>query len=234
MTLGGNRLGVAGGYTRTDLSIAARGSDARVETKQVLGYAGGTLGPVALRTAVGYAWTNADVTRSVNFPGFAAVSRSDYDGNVLHGVVEAGLPVAALGGTVEPFGTLELYRVKTDGFAESNSAIALNGRATQETFKLTTLGLRGQTPIATGLSARTRIGWQHVLGDVQPRSLVQFAGGGAGFAVLGAPLSRDAALASLDLAWQPTERLTITSGYAGSIGGASDDSRFRLTVALGF
>ncbi|MEG3083745.1 autotransporter domain-containing protein [Sphingomonas sp. PB2P12] len=233
VALDGARLGVAGGYTRTDLSIATRGSDAEVETKQVLGYAGGVLGPVALRTAVGYAWTNADVTRGIAFPGFAAVSRSKYDGDVLHGFVEAGLPAAMFGGTVEPFAGIEHYRVHTDGFAETSSAVALIGRGTRETFTLTTLGIRGQTPITEGLSARSRIGWQHALDDVAPRSLVQFASGGQAFQVSGAPLSRDAALVSLDLAWQPAERLTITSGYSGSIGGASEDNRFRVTLSLG-
>ena len=233
LALDGALLGVAGGYSRTDLSIATRGSTAEVETKQVLGYAGGTLGPVAVRTAAGYAWTSADVTRGIAFPGFAAVARSNYDGDVLHGFVEAGLPTAMFGGTVEPFAGIELYRVHTDGFAETNSAVALTGRDASEVFTLTTLGMRGQTPIAQGLSARLRIGWQHALGDVTPRSLVRFAGGGQTFQVSGAPLSRDAALVSLDLAWQPVERLTITSGYSGSIGGASEDNRLRIMVSLG-
>ena len=233
LALDGARLGVAGGYSRTDLSIATRGSDAEDETKQVLGYAGGTLGPVALRTAAGYAWTSADVTRGIVFPGFAAVARSNYDGDVLHGFVEAGLPTPMFGGTVEPFAGIELYRVHTDGFAETNSAVALTGRDTREVFTLTTLGMRGQTPIAEGLSARSRIGWQHALGDVTPSSLVRFAGSSQTFQVSGAPLSRDAALVSLDLAWQPVERLTITSGYSGSIGGVSEDNRLRVMVSLG-
>ncbi len=232
VALDGARLGVAGGYSQTDLSIATRGSDADVETRQVLGYAGGTLGPVALRTAAGYAWTSANVTRGIAFPGFAAVARSNYDGDVLHGFVEAGLPASMFGGTVEPFAGIELYRVHTDGFAETNSAVALTGRDTKEVFTLTTLGVRGQTPIAEGLSARSRIGWQHALGDVAPTSRVRFAGGQT-FQVSGAPLSRDAALVSLDLAWQPAERLTITSGYSGSIGGASEDNRLRIMVSLG-
>lgn len=233
LALDGARLGVAGGYSRTDLSIATRGSDAEVETKQVLGYAGGTLGPVTLRTAAGYAWTSADVTRGIAFPGFAAVARSNYDGNVLHGFVEAGLPTPLFGGTVEPFAGIELYRVHTDGFAETSSAVALTGQNAKEVFTLTTLGMRGQTPIAEGLSARSRIGWQHALGDITPSSLVRFAGNSQTFQVSGAPLSRDAALVLLDLAWQPVERLTITSGYSGSIGGASEDNRLRVMVSLG-
>ena len=33
---------------------------------------------------------------------------------------------------------------------------------------------------------------------------------------------------------RPIERLTITSGYAGMIGGRGDDSTFRIMAALAF
>ena len=94
--------------------------------------------------------------------------------------------------------------------------------------------MRGQTPIVEGLSARSRIGWQHVLDRTDPQSTLRFASGNVPFAVAGAPLSRDAAAVALDLAWTPTQRLTITSGYSGVIGGRSDDSIFRIMGSLAF
>lgn len=200
----------------------------------MLGYAGGAFGPATLRTIVGYAWTKTDTARSLAFPGFAGRASARYDGDVLHGVVEAGIARPLMSGTIEPFAGVELYRVHTDAFVEGTSAIALAGRDTIETFSLTTIGVRGQTPIVRGLSARSRIGWQHVLGDARPQAVLQFAGGSVPFAVSGAPLSRDSAAVALDLAWQPVERLTITSGYSGSIGGAGDDSRLRISLAFGF
>jgi hypothetical protein len=45
------------------------------------------------------------------------------------------------------------------------------------------------------------------------------------FQVLGAPMSRDAALVKPDLTWQPVERLTISSGHLGRIAGVSAEVR---------
>jgi autotransporter-associated beta strand protein len=228
------RAGVAGGYTHTNLTLKRGLGSADVESWQVLGYTGINAGPVALRGSIGYAWGKNEVERQVGFSGFSATATSDYDGSVLHGFAEAGIPVPALGGTVEPFGGVEVYRVQTDSFAESSSAVALNGRDRKETFVLGTLGLRGQTPITEGLSARSRIGWQRSLDDRRPGSVLQFAAGGSEFAVTGTPLSRDAALLALDLAWQPTERVSITAGYSGLLGDAGSDNRGLVMLSVSF
>jgi uncharacterized protein with beta-barrel porin domain len=50
------RVGLSGGYTRTSFTIDGRASRGTIKTRRVLGYAGGTLGPVALCASVGYAW----------------------------------------------------------------------------------------------------------------------------------------------------------------------------------
>ncbi|RZL99021.1 MAG: autotransporter domain-containing protein, partial [Sphingomonas sp.] len=97
------RVGIAGGYTRTKVGIDARDSFGKVESTHALAYAGGMLGPVVLRTGAGYAWTKTDLTRGVVFPAYAARLTSNYDGDVLHGFAEIGLPHAMFGGTVEPF-----------------------------------------------------------------------------------------------------------------------------------
>jgi autotransporter-associated beta strand protein len=228
------RIGIAGGYTHTDLTAKRGLGSADVETWQALAYAGGTLGPVALRAGTGYAWAKNEVERRVAFSGFSASALSDYDGSVLHGFAEAGIPLPALGGTVEPFAGIEAYRVKSDAFVESSSAVALAGLGRSETFTLGTLGLRAETPIAQGLSARTRIGWQRALGDRSPSAVLQFAAAGPQFEVSGTPLSRDAVLLGLELAWQPSERTVVTAGYAGNIGDAGSDNRLRAALSIGF
>ncbi|MET0375365.1 MAG: autotransporter domain-containing protein, partial [Rhizorhabdus sp.] len=190
----GARVGLAGGYTRTKVGIAARDSYGKVESTHALAYAGGMLGPVALRTGAGYAWTKTDLTRGVAFPGYAARLTSDVDGDVLHGFVDIGLPHVMAGATVEPFAVVEAYRVHTDAFTETGGSAALSGEARKQAFVLSTLGIRGQTPIVEGLSARSRIGWQHAFGDARPDARLRFAGAGVPFAVTGTTLSRDAAL----------------------------------------
>lgn len=228
------RVGIAGGYTRTKVGIDARDSFGQVESTHALAYAGGTLGPIVLRTGAGYAWTKTDLTRGVMFPGYAARLTSNYDGDVLHGFAEIGLPHAMFGGTVEPFAGVEAYRVHTDAFTETGGSVALSGEARKESFTLSTLGIRGQTPIAEGLSARSRIGWQHAFGDASPEARLSFVGNSVPFSVTGTTLSRNAAVVALDLAWMPTQAITITSGYSGSIGDRGDDSVFRIALAFGF
>ncbi|RDE07189.1 autotransporter outer membrane beta-barrel domain-containing protein [Sphingomonas aracearum] len=232
--LEGARFGVAGGYGRTRVTSDARLSRATVKGTQLIGYAGGALGPVNIRTAVGYTWNDLEVRRGAGFPGFGANLAADYDGNVLHGFVEAGLPAPMLGGVVEPFVGVESYRVDTDAFTESGGVAALTGSNRRETFTLSTLGIRGETPITEGISARSRLGWRHVLGDVRPETDLRFSNGAVPFAVTGTPLSRDAAVVSLDLAWSPSENFTLTSGYSGAIGGRDDDNTLRVMLSLGF
>ena len=228
------RVGVAVGYTRTTLSIDGRESAATLKDKHALVYAGTTAGPIAIRSSLGYAWVDNAMRRNVTFTGYAATLASRYDGNVIHGQVELGLPHPMMGGIVEPFAGVEYYRVETDGFSETGGDTALTADKQHEAFSIATLGIRGQTPIVDGLSARSRIGWQHALDRVYPQSTVRFVSGSVPFSVIGAPLSRDAAAVALDLAWTPNERLTITSGYSGIVGGRSDDSIFRIIGSLAF
>ncbi len=235
VTLGdAGRIGVAGGYTRTRLSIDDRDSRATVKNTHLLGYASSALGPVAVRVQGGYAWTDYDVTRTVVFPGFAATPRSGYDGNVLHGSAELGIRRPMMGGTVEPFVDVAGYRVSTEGFAESASAVALQARSQRQSFVLTSAGVRGETPITNGMSARSRLAWQHVIDEGRPDATMQFVSGSLPFTVTGARLSRNTALLAIDVEWRPIRNLAITSGYSGAIGGNGNDSSFRLMGSLSF
>jgi subtilase-type serine protease len=231
---GSGHVGVAGGYTHTDLDVVSRASGATLESKHVLGYASGTVGPLSLRAGVGYAWVAVDTRRSPSFAGFADRALASYDGDVLHSFGEIGHAVPFAGGTVEPFAGFEAYRVHTDAFAETGGAAALRGNARREKFAFSTVGVRSATPITNGLQARARVGWQHGFDDMVPNATLRFANGAVPFSVRGAPLSKDAAAVSLDLIWTPTDRFSISSGYSGLIGGRSDDSAGRITVSFGF
>jgi len=138
------------------------------------------------------------------------------------------------GGTVEPFIGVAGYRVSTEGFAESASAVALQARSQRQSFVLTSAGVRGETPITNGMSARSRLAWQHVIDEGRPDATMQFVSGSLPFTVTGARLSRDTALLAIDVEWRPIRNLAITSGYSGAIGGNGNDSSFRLMGSLSF
>jgi outer membrane autotransporter protein len=227
------RIGVAGGATRTKL-FAQRGSSARIESTHLLGYAGGELDMLSLRAGVGYAWVNNKSARSVTFDGFADSETAKYKGWTLHGFAEIGDNLPLWGGKITPFARFEAYRVHSDAFAETGGAAALTGAARTEDFSFSLVGVKLTTPIAEELRAHARLGWQHGFNDLRPDTLTRFSAGAVPFDILGAPLSKDSAAATIDLAWQPRPNLTITSGYSGWIGGQSDDSSLHIAIAVGF
>ncbi len=228
------RVGVAGGYTRTKLAVDARASDATAKTIHLLGYAGGGYGAIRVRAGLGYAWTNTRTDRFVAFPGFADRLRGDYDGSTAHGYAEAGYALPLGGGNVQPFAAFQAFRVRSDGFAETGGAAALTVAKRTETFAFASAGLRFDTPIVDGLSARGVGAWKRRVDGVAPSSVARFAAGGGTFDIAGVPLSRDAIAAGIELVWAPAANIRLTSSYAGMIGSRGEDSTFRLSASIGF
>ncbi len=228
------RVGVAGGYTRTKLAVDARASDATAKTIHLLGYAGGSYGAIRLRAGLGYAWADNRTDRFVAFPGFADRLRGDYDGSTAHSFAEAGYALPLGGGSVQPFAGFQAFRVRTDGVRETGGASALTVVKRTESFAFTSAGLRFDTPIVDGLSARGVGAWQRRVEGVAPSSVARFATGGGTFDIAGVPLSRDAVAAGIDLVWAPVANIRVTSSYAGMIGSRGDDSTFRLSASIGF
>ncbi len=232
--LGTGRIGIAGGYTRTKLAVDTRASDAKAKTIHLLGYAGGSYGAIRLRAGIGYAWADNRTNRFVAFPGFADRLRGDYDGDTFHSFAEAGYAVPLGGGSVQPFAGFQAFRVHTDAVTESGGAAALTVAARTESFAFASAGLRFDTPIVEGVSARGVTAWQRRVSGVAPIGAARFAAGASTFDITGVPLSRDAMTAGIDLVWAPTANIHVTSGYAGLIGSRGTDSTFRLTASIGF
>jgi autotransporter-associated beta strand protein len=231
---GAGRLGIAGGYTRTKASVDARASDAKTKTLHLLGYAGRAYGAIRIRAGLGYAWSNARTDRFVAFPGFGDRLRGNYDSNSAHSFAEAGYALLFGDGIVQPFGGLQAFRIHTDGFTETSGATALTLAKRTETFAFATAGLRFDTPIVEGLSARGVTAWQRRIDGSAPSTVARFATGNTTFDIAGAPLSRDAMTAGLDLVWAPAANIRITSSYAGLIGSQGEDSSFKLSASIGF
>jgi outer membrane autotransporter protein len=228
------RIGIAAGYTRTDFALNARRSDGQAKTVHVLGYASGEIGPITVRTGIGYAWADNRVNRSIGFGNVNESLRADYSGNTLYSFLEAGHAFAIAGGSLQPLLGFESYRVKTDAFAESGGSAALRGTERTQSFSFAKLGFRAETPIIEGLSARGNAAWLRRVDGTATGLRAAFAGGTAAFDVVGVPLSRDAATAGIDLVWSPSANIRIVSGYEGRIGSKGDDSSFRVAASIGF
>lgn len=215
-------IGVAGGWSDTDLRVARRDSKASVETIHGLLYAGGQFGRFNLRGGVGYARTSTETERRIAFQGFSATPRADYHGSVLQGFIEAGYRVPLGGGHVEPFAGLTALRARSDAFKEASGPAALSGKAISEDSYGSTLGLRFETSRAGALSLRGTMAWRHGWGDLTPAGR-HALDGGTDFTVLGASGSRDAGIARIEAQYRLSSNVTLGVAYDGVLGTGGED-----------
>jgi fibronectin-binding autotransporter adhesin len=201
----GWRAGFATGMSQSNIGVGALSSSADVESYHLTGYAGGLLGPLALRAGGAWSWHDVDTTRHVVFPGFSETLEAGYDGDTGQLFAEAAVPMDWNGLAVEPFVGLAYVDVETAHFSEQGGAAALSAASDDEDVGYMTLGVRaGATMPFSGvvLMPRVRAAWQHAFDDIDPARALSFAGGGPAFTVGGLPIASDSALieAALDVA----------------------------------
>jgi outer membrane autotransporter protein len=230
-SFGDIRVGLAGGYSRTKLTIDERASNARLKTVHVLGYATGQFGGLRLRATAGYSNVNGRSDRRVAIGSFSDRLRADADGNVLQGSAEAAMPFAVAAGEIAPFVGMEGYRTKSDAFAESGGAAALRAGKRVQSSAFSRSGLQVRTPLIGSISATASVAWVHRLAGEDPTTVVSF-GGTDGFRTSGAPLSRNAADAALGIGWAASERFSLSASYRGTLGDKGDDSSVRAAATF--
>ena len=232
--LGANwRLGVAGGYTRTDLRIPTRASAANADQVHVLAYAGAAYGPVRIRIGGGYAHAALGTVRSAGFPGFSDSLSARYDGSVVQGFGELAYRLNAGHGSIEPFAGLNAANARTDGFTEHGGAAALAGDRANETIVQSAAGLRAATAPTAPVSFNALVAWKHNYGDLTPLSALRFAGHDP-FLIAGTPLARDSAAVDLGLTWHLTARLSLAATYSGVFGDGVRDHAAKGGLQLNF
>jgi outer membrane autotransporter protein len=214
------RLGVAGGFTRTSFDVDGRLSSGSNDSVFGAFYGSSSWGNLNLRLGASYAWHDFDVSRTIRFPGFADRTHASYDGWTAQAFAEVGYRMSLGRVQLEPFAGASLLRLHTDGFAEEGGAAGLTGSAQDQDLATTTLGLRAaaQLSVQVPLIARGLLGWRHAFGDVEPTTLLAFAGGASAFTVAGAPIDRDALVAEAGLDWQTSEAISLGVSYSGQIG----------------
>jgi outer membrane autotransporter protein len=221
------RIGLAGGYTHSSLSIDAQPSSAGIDTAHLGAYAGANLGAFNLRGGAAYAFHTVDTSRTIAFPGFFDNASARYDGGTGQVFGEVGYGVALGRIAAEPFAGLAWVHLRTDGFAESGGVAALNGSASTDDVGYSTIGGRLATSyaLANGMALIPRLSasWQHAFSDITPTAALAFQNTGAGFSITGVPLARDAALVetALDLRVSPHAKLGLS--YSGQLAGQLQD-----------
>ncbi|ODR97891.1 hypothetical protein AUC68_10150 [Methyloceanibacter methanicus] len=213
------RVGVATGASFSNVSVDDRYSGADVDSYHLGGYAGGMVGPLALRGGGMWTWNEIETSRAVLFPNFYERQKADYDAGTgqIFGEIAYPTQVASIG--VEPFAGLAYVSVDSDGIRERGGPQAsLRGSSFDQDVGYTTVGLRaaktlswGDTEITPHLSAA----WLHAFDGVTPGASLAFATTGLGFEVTGVPLAQDSALLDAGVDFAISDKLSAGVSYSG-------------------
>lgn len=216
------RLGVLGGYARTDVD-AGSGTSSDIDSLHVGVYALRQSGPLALRLGAAYSRHDNNSKRQVQFTGFSDRLRADYDADSQQAFAELGYQMASGRLLSEPFAALGYQRYSHEAYSEKGGDAALRVDSQQQDNFSSTLGIRlahlGTLDNGMSLTPRLSVGWRHTYGDIDSSARQSFLGGGTAFSVEGTALDRDSLLleASLDLGISPTQSLGVSySGEQGS------------------
>ena len=217
------RLGVLGGYSKTDLDTT--GVDGNVDSWHAGVYALRQSGPLALRLGAAYSGHQGDSKRTVTFNGFNDRPKGDYDANSQQAFAELGYALGSGRLNAEPFASLGYQRYQRDGYTEKGGAAALHvDGQTQDNFS-STFGLRlahlSQLDNGVSLTPRVSAGWKHTYGDVDSNTRQAFLAGGTAFNVEGSALDRDSLLLEAGLDVGLSARHSLGLGYTGEIGSNS-------------
>ncbi|QRM29625.1 autotransporter domain-containing protein [Microvirga sp. VF16] len=229
------RLGVAGGFTRTTFDIDGRLSSGTNESIFSALYGSSTWGALSLRLGAAYAWYDVDIQRRVQFPGFTDSTGASYDGWSAQAFAELSYRFDLAGFQLEPFIGASVLRLHMDTFQEEGGAAALTGLGQDQDLATTTLGLRAQTRLSADvpLTIRGMLGWRHAF-DVEPETLLAFAGSASAFAVAGVPVGRNALAVEAGLDWQASDALSLGVAYSGQIDERAQDHALKGNLVWRF
>jgi outer membrane autotransporter protein len=217
------RLGVLGGYSKTDLD--ATGVDGNVESWHAGVYALRQSGPLAVRLGAAYSGHQGESKRTVAFNGFSDRPKGDYDADSQQAFAELGYAMGSGRLSAEPFANLGYQRYHRDSYQEKGGTAALQvDGQTQDNFS-TTFGLRlaHLSSLDNGMSLTPRMtaGWKHTYGDVSNSTRQAFVVGGTAFSVDGSSLDRDSLVLEAGLDVGISARHSVGVGYSGEIGSNS-------------
>ncbi len=205
------RLGLAGGYTKSDVDVTARTSSSEVEGLHAWAYGGTAVSSLRLRGGVGYSALTFRTDRTATFRTFSDRLSSDHDGATFQAFADVGYAMKLGTLAVEPFASVAAVSVKTDAFSERGGAAALAVAGSDHDVTFSTLGVRTQARIGA-VDLHALAGWQAASGDLTPVTRQQFKAGGPSFLIVPTPLDDQALLmdAGLDLkvAHRPTAPAT--------------------------
>ena len=217
------RMGVLGGYSKTDVDSSAM--EGTVNSWHAGVYGIRQSGALAVRLGAAYSGHNGDSKRSVAFNGFTDQPKGDYHASSQQAFAELGYALGSGRLSAEPFANLGYQRYQRDRYTEKGGAAALSvDKQTQDNFS-STLGVRlahlSQLENGMSITPRLSAGWKHTYGDVSSSTNQRFVLGGSAFNVEGSALDRNSLVLEAGLDIGVSARQTLGVGYTGDMGSNS-------------
>ncbi|MGY4532188.1 subtilase-type serine protease [Pseudomonas sp. TE3786] len=215
------RLGVVGGYSRTDID-AGQGASGDVDSYHVGVYALTQFDQLALRLGAAYSSHDGENKRRVSFAGVDDKLHGSYDADSQQAFAELAYQYASGHLLAEPFASLGYQRYSRDAYNEKGGDSALHVDDQDQDNLSSTFGIRiaRLDQFANGMSftPRMSLGWRHTYGDVDSQTRQAFISGGSAFSAQGTALDRNTMLleAGFDVGITATQSLGL--GYAGEMG----------------
>ncbi|HVY20204.1 MAG TPA: autotransporter domain-containing protein [Bauldia sp.] len=217
--------GVAAGAGTASIASASRNSSGKINSVDLLAYAGDQVGAVNLRMGGSYSFNTISTTRTV----LAQTLTANYKARTAQVFGEVG---ADLGG-LTPFVGANYINVATDAFSEAGGPpAAISAAASTANITYTTLGLRAEANGFGGASVHGMAGWRHAFGDLTPISNLTIQS--QGYTVSGVPIAADALVAEAGVDINVNPNLTISAGYSGQLSAQNQDHGGRATATLRF
>jgi outer membrane autotransporter protein len=228
------RVGLAGGYSRSDYDVDRRDSSADIDSYTLAAYAGRSFGPLGLRLGAAQSWHDLDTRRSIDVADFDT-AKASYDARTAQVFGEIGISLTAGRTRLEPYVGLAYVDLHSDGYQESGEA-GLHGQDGDADVTFSTLGLRATTPFEIGsvnAGWQAAVGWQHAFGDRTPTADQAFRGGHT-FSVDAVPVGEDAVTLAtgIDMALSPATSVGV--GYTGRLASDARDQSVDANLKIRF
>jgi outer membrane autotransporter protein len=231
-----SRVGVFGGYSRTDFDVSARASSGNSNNYHLGTYGGTQWGGLGLKLGASYSWNAVATGRAVVIDDFTNNLQARYNAGTTQVFGELEQVLAADQVSLKPFVNLAYVNLRTGGFSETGGDAALTSRANTMEDTFSTLGVRPSTMVTwVGIDATLRgmLGWRHTFGDVTPGADVSFAGGSI-FTVTGAPIARNAGVVEAGMDFDIVHDVAFGFTYGGQFSGRETNHSIRGAVAVTF
>ena len=228
------RLGILGGYSRTDVTQRARLSSASVDTWSAGLYGGAEAGAWGLDFGAIYNGHAVDTSRTVSFTNYSPERLSArYDTRSWQLFAEAGHKVQVGGLMLEPFAGVSHTGLASDGFSESGGDAALTSSSDTDNTTFTTLGMHGAMVLLDTVHVRGMAGWRHAFGDTDPSSTHTLSGSSP-FTVTGAPTAEDAVITEFGIEASLSDNAFLGVAYKGQYGDGAAAHGFNAGLRVTF